>query len=259
MLSKFHGTVISMPRCYFYSSESSRGCVLYGFCDVSTATYAAVVYRCVESEQAHFVASKTRVSPLSQQTIPQLKLLSCLVLARFITHVLAALESVIEVRLGLCFTDSKVALFWIQGEGKEWKPFVHNRVKEIRGLVSAKHWSHCPGKDNPADIPSRGVSQQELGMSLLWRHGPDWLPQILLEEKGQEVTMPEECAVEMVKFQHLTHSLLSSIKSNGIGNVIACTRFSKLQKLLRVTVYSTAQMQCRTRTTLFLNSTGLLE
>ena len=131
MLAKFHGTVISMPRCYFHSSESSRECVLYGFCDVSTAAYAAVVYLCVGSEQAQFVASKTRVAPLSQQTIPQLELLSCLLLARLIIHVLAALESVIEVRLGSCLTDSKVALFWIQGEGKELKPFVHNRVKEI--------------------------------------------------------------------------------------------------------------------------------
>ena len=164
------------------------------------------------------------MAPLSQQTIPRLELLACLPLARLITNVLAAHESVIKVRLGSCFTDSKVALFWIQGE-------------EIRGLVSAKHWSHCPGKNNPADIPSHGVSPQELEISLLWRHGLDWLPQIVLEEKGKEVTMPEECAVEMVKYQHLTQSLLSSTKSNGIGDVIDCARFSILQKLLRVTVY----------------------
>ena len=87
------------------------------------------------------MASKTRVSSLSQQTILRFELLSCLLIARLITHVLAALETVIEVRLGSCFTDSKVALFWIQGEGKEWKPFVHNRVKEIRELVSVNHWS----------------------------------------------------------------------------------------------------------------------
>ena len=49
--------------------------------------------------------------------------------------------------------------------------------------------------------------------------------------------MPEVRAVEMVKYQNLTHSLLSSTKSNDIGDMIACKRFSKLQKLLRVTVY----------------------
>ena len=170
---RFHGTIISLPKCYFHSTDSSRACVLYGFCDASAAAYAAIVYLCVGTEQAHFIASKTRVSPLSQQTIPRLELLSCLLLARLVTHVLAALETVIEVKLGSCFTDSKLALFWIQGEGKELKPFVHNRVKEIRELVSVNHWSHCPGKDNPADIPSRSVSPKELEVSLLWRHGPD--------------------------------------------------------------------------------------
>ena len=74
-------------------------------------------------------------------------------------------------------------------------------------------------------------------MSLLWRHGPDWLSQILLEERGEEVTVPKECAAEMVKYQNLTHSLLSSTKSNDIGDMIACKQFSKLKKLLRVTVY----------------------
>ena len=95
--------------------------------------------------------------------------------------------------------------------------------------MPAEHWSHCPGKDNPANIPSRGVSLKELEMSLLWRHGPDWLSQILLEERGDEVTVPEECAVEIVKYQNLTHSLLSSTKSNDIGDMIACKRFSKLK------------------------------
>ena len=237
VVTRFHGTVISVPRYYFHSIDGSRACVLCGFCDASMAAYAAVVYLCVGLEQAHFVASKTRVSPLSQQTIPRLELLSCVLLARLITHVLAALETIIKVTLGSCFTDSKVALFWIRGEGKAWKPFVHNRVKEIRGLVPASHWFHCPGKENPADIPSRGVSPKELELSLLWRHGPDWLPRILSGERGEEVTMPEEYVVEMVKYQNITHSLMLSTRCHGIGNLIACERFSKLQKLLRVTVY----------------------
>ena len=99
LLSRFQGIVLSVPRCYFYSTDIPRECVLYGFCDASTVAHAAVVYLCIESEQLHFVASKTRVSPFTQQTIPWLELLSCLLLARLITHVQAALATVIKTQL----------------------------------------------------------------------------------------------------------------------------------------------------------------
>ena len=118
VLSRFPGTVISVPKCYFCSTDIPRDCVLYRFCDASTVAYAAVAYLCVAPEQAHFVASKTRVSPLTKQTIPWLELLSCLLLARLITHVKAVLTTVIKIQLGLCLTDSKVALFWIRGKTK---------------------------------------------------------------------------------------------------------------------------------------------
>ena len=34
---------------------------------------------------------------------------------------------------------------------------------------------HCPGKENPADLPPRGVSVEELINSHLWFNGPSWL------------------------------------------------------------------------------------
>ena len=183
------------------------------------------------------MASKTRVAPLTQQTIPILELLSSF-LARLRAHVIVALQTVVKVQLGSCFTDSKVALYWIQGKGKEWKQFVHNRVTEIRQLVPATNWSHCPGKDNPADMPSRGVSPKELEDSLLWRHGPSWLLSIPSDGQNEEITMPEECVEEIkVKAYMPSHSLLISTESGGICKVINCEQFSKLLTLLRVTVY----------------------
>ena len=73
-----------------------------------------------------------------------------------------------------CFTDSKVALFWIRGCEREWNQFVENHVREIRRLTPVAQWMHCPGVDNPADLPSRESDLDELVSNQLWLHGPKW-------------------------------------------------------------------------------------
>ncbi|XP_065891666.1 uncharacterized protein [Dysidea avara] len=233
--SRFQGTAITLPRCYFQFIDKQSPSILYGFCDASAAVYAAVVYLCVSSQSAYFVTSKTRVAPHSQQTIPRLELLSCLLLAKLMCHVFEALNTVIDVKIGSCFTDSKVALFWIQGEGKQWKQFIHNRVTAIRQLVPVQHWAHCAGKNNPADLPSRGVSTKDLEKSLMWRHGPDWLPKFLPADCSDEGSMPENCISEMKVNNPSSHTLLIATENPGIGKLINCAHYSKLQKLLRVT------------------------
>ena len=98
-----------------------------------------------------------------------------------------------------CYTDSQVALCWILGTTKEWKPFVNNRVKEIRTRVSPSQWSHCPGSSNPADLPSRGMTSLELSVSLLWRRGSNWL-QCGFDPSPQDQSqdIPEECLTEFI-------------------------------------------------------------
>ena len=71
------------------------------------------------------------------------------------------------------FTNSRAALFWIQND-KEWKLFIQNQVNEILELTMAKCWSHCPGRDNPADVPSRGLIPLELSVNVV-DNGPKWL------------------------------------------------------------------------------------
>ena len=139
--SSFNSVTLTIPRCYCWSSQrSSQQYSLFGFCDASSLAYAAVVYVRIETgtgNSVEFVTAKTRVSPVKAQSIPRLELLSALLLARLMNRVLAALTHEVKFNSIACFTDSRVALCWIKGLEKEWKPFVQNRVNEIRKYQSS--------------------------------------------------------------------------------------------------------------------------
>ena len=167
--------VITIPRCLLTTLPLPiQSATLIGFCDASTKAYACVVYLRLESEtstEIQFVAAKSRVAPSRGTTIPRMELLSAMLLSKLITSVRTALESELTLNDPICFTDSKVTLFWIQGVTHEWKQFVQNRVVGIRALVSPDCWRHCPGKENPADIPSRGMSASLRANNPLWLNG----------------------------------------------------------------------------------------
>ena len=230
--------VIPLPRCYARSLQGQPSHhTLCGFCDASLRAYAAVVYLLSESEsgiQVDFVASKTRVSPLKQQTVPRLELLSAVLLARLIHNIAEAIREDLQVSSFRCYTDSTVALHWILGIDKHWKPFIHNRVSEIRRLIPPENWAHCSGKDNPADLPSRGLTMQELASSEVWLNGPIWL-----KDKSEPLDtppMPDECLSELGRSDRLlTHGLLAADVGSGIEQVIDCAKYSSLSRLLLVT------------------------
>ena len=170
---------LTLPRCYYAGTEGEViASELHGFCDASAKAYGAVVFLRIVTTCAsyvRFVSSKTRVAPLSEQTIPRLELLSAVVLSRLIHSVKEALSSEMKIDKLFCWTDSKIAWYWIVQSQKEWKPFVQHRVDEIRKLVPEECWNHCPGADNPADLLSRGMNCRELENSVLWWNVPSGL------------------------------------------------------------------------------------
>ena len=189
------------------------------------------------------VTSKSRVAPLVKQSIPRLELLAALILARLMQSVQSALGGMLLFDSVHCWTDSQVTLYWIRGEQHEWKQFVQNRVNEIRKIVPPLSWAYCPTSSNPADLPSHGVSAQDL-QSSIWFTGPNWL-------REQSTQPHEECAdvnglsseCSFIASSELKQSVRTSCLTSGssdfkgIGTVMDVTRFSSLNKLLRVTAY----------------------
>ena len=225
---------ITIPRYYASSFDCIDSFQLCGFCDASNSAYAAVIFLLMRRGAewtTKIVASKSRVSPLKPQTIPRLELMGALLLARLIVSTTNSLSSELKLDPPVCYTDSKITLFWLRGIDKDWKPFVHNRVKEIRQLVSVEHWYHCPGKDNPADAPSRGMTPSELRGHTLWWEGPSWLG---FGREGDNYTteLPIDCMVEL-KGQR-SRVLLTS-NDHRISEIMNINNYSTMIKLLRIT------------------------
>lgn len=98
-----------LPRCFFQGvTEKIITCSLHGFGDASSKAYAAVIYLHVTTTMGSlvkFLASRPRVAPVKQETIPRLELLATLVLARLIRHVGEALAPEVNITGMTCWTD----------------------------------------------------------------------------------------------------------------------------------------------------------
>ena len=188
-----------------------------------------------------FLASKSRATPVKEETISRLELLAALIAARLIRQVCEALEPEVDVNEMTCWTDSKVALTWIKDKEREWKPFVQNRVNEIRTLVPVKHWRHCHRKINPTDIPSRGMRSLELSECASWIEGPTWLTEDDESENDEfnNKQHPHECLEWRLETRRIARlrplsSLLVTAEATGIAKIMKCEDYSELLRLLRV-------------------------
>ena len=190
-------------RCYFsgLSLNSVEGLEVHAFSDASEKGYGTCIYfRMPKSDNefyVSFVMSRGKVAPIKRITLPRLELLGALLSTHLINFVKSALHLNDDIKL-ICWTDSQVALSWIKGDSARWKMFVANRVIEIQTLTSPANWFHCPGKGNPADLISRGVTGDQLISSDIWIKGPEWLSNSSLnlcnsiEKETNELVFPSE-------------------------------------------------------------------
>lgn len=150
---------------------------MHGFSDAASTAYGANVYVRTQDLKGNvtcnLLTTKSRVAPVKTVSIPRLELSAAELLARLMQAVLRIMEwPTVEYFLWI---DSSVAYHRIRKEPYTLKTFVANRVASIQDRTVTDRWRHIDGKDNPADLLTRGVSPSELIDCDLWLHGPDWI------------------------------------------------------------------------------------
>ena len=212
-------------------SENIESITLHGFCDSSETCYAAVLYLQIKTStgiKVKFVSAKTKVAPLKELSIARLELLGCILLN--------ACEGGASFDGIKCWSDSQVALCWLKGRNKCWKPWVENRVVKVRKVIGSDDWFFILGKENPAVIPTRICEASDLQR---WLTGPEfftngfyWEVSFDVDEKLQDadVLVESKKAASKLQILHVTNEA-----SSRISSLIDCSRFSTLNKLLNTT------------------------
>ena len=218
---------------------------LHGFSDASDAAYAATIYIRIETDaniKTSLIASKTKVAPISGETTPRLELLGAYLLARLISSTCQALQETIHIDRTFCWVDSTAALFSVKSVEREWKQFIQNRIDKVRKLVSPEAWNYCPGKLNPADIPTRGLGATDLKDNETWRYGPKFLQQTSdsWPEQPKAHTLDgdqiqDELKAEFRRNLQKVSANYTSAPETSVESVIDPCRYSDIMKLFHVT------------------------
>lgn len=223
---------IQVPR-WLSTEGATVNAEIHGFADASERAYAAVTYlRVVRSNGAvevHLVATKSKMAPLKQVTLPRLELCAAALLARLVVYV----KRILDIKTApVLWSDSTVALGWIRGHPSVWKTYVANRISEIQTILPDVVWRHTPGRDNPADCASGGLSPRELVDHPLWWRGPAWL-----REGSLPGTCPREAEDGLELPDHRTRVHAVFVPRHEIAEEEILGRFSSLSRLLRVTAW----------------------
>ena len=139
------------------------------------------------------------------------------------------------------WVDSMTVLCWIRNT-RPWKQYVMSRVQEICESTTPGSWNICPGEQNPADIPSRGLTAGGLVTEDKWWKGPEFLYNVEEEwpREDNSHSKNENAMKEIVKNPAtITHVLVSGeqVQQTGLHQIIDANHYSSLTKLLRVTAY----------------------
>ena len=134
------------------------------FVDASQQAYGAAVYMHYEYDNgtvtSRLIAAICKVASLTPMTVPRLELMGAISGLRLTQSLLMVLEA--PMQSVTFYSDRTDFLWWIRGRGKDFRPFVANRIGEIKIFTEQSQWQHVSTVENPANVCTRGASPSEL-------------------------------------------------------------------------------------------------
>lgn len=149
---------------------------LHIFSDASQDAYGACAYIRTYSDTSitvNLLCAKSKVAPVKPVSIPRLELCGAVLGARLYVKLIKSLR--LSFDNVYFWSDSTIVLGWLKTSPNMLKTFVQNRVVEVNELTGDRQWLHVAGKQNPADLLSRGVHLDVLISSDVWWQGPSFL------------------------------------------------------------------------------------
>lgn len=148
------------------------------FSDGSEASYGAVLYLRWETVEGKVVVklveSKAKLTPLDQKgDVIKAELCGAVFATRLKTYFEKHCH--IQVDRWIHFVDSQTILAAIQKDSYGYQTFFANRIGEIQKAGSVDNWRWVEGKENIADLITRGSTPEDLAEGSAWQEGPGFL------------------------------------------------------------------------------------
>ena len=199
---------------------------LHIYADASPKCYGVVAYL-VENNFVQFLVAKSRVAPTKAPSLAQLELTAVNIGARLGKYIKITYAKYIAIKTIVLFTDSLNVVAWLKSTVVSNKPYVRQRVSNIRDLLPEANIAHVPGNQNPADYLTRGQSTKEF-----MRHSPSYLnPEYSLTCENSEkeiLTVTNTVVATPIKLAEIEvfHEPVIDVKN-----------YSSFPKAVRVTSY----------------------
>lgn len=224
---------IRIPR--FVMCSNPIRIEIHIFTDASQVAYGACAYvRTMNAESAvtvRLLCAKGKVAPIEPMTIPRLELCGAVIGARLYSKIIKSLRS--QIDQVVFWSDSTIVLGWLGMPTNLLKTYVQNRVSEIRGLTKDCPWRHVCGKENPADLVSRGMSLDALSTCSLWWQGPQFLHEQSLDTS--KIDLDLITPNDLPEIKNTINTLLVDKSDNSA--LFNFERFSQFNRLKRSAAY----------------------